>query len=754
MTESEMVTFSKSAVLNQKPKTVAEFLQNQQSLQVLAALASEYNRIPLLWRFTGFFHAFAIFALLAYFNDEKPLDPKQVHHDAEADTEDDLSLNVPHGKDAFGKFFNAAKKVNPLFIVPPFIFLCILVALDQTSKALLKSRLAFSLWKHSYATIANNLDDSRWIRDFTLDVRPLLLTWSCLLPPVGILLILLNTGHTIYKSICSRSNNISHNGLKNSAEECLVLRQQIDTKRQRPREFYNSTWFNPAVTLPYVLAIPASISLCIYFNLGVDALLGYPSANPKFHTVIVIICLYIYGLSTCLSILFMRSYFTFCWNFMSPEYDLEVYDDRIKKLPIKGWFLDFLKLFGREPTSQILWKDVVSINFSSSALPIDNTKRDIEAMVLLRKLAYFYESLAKKMEIHTDCLEIKNSNGRIIEIRLWEISAQDKLKLFEAIRRNCPSIYLDEKVQEALVGSSIMREPQYTQIWFQVLANSTGEEAQGQLQANHILKQGKYTISSGLASGGQAVLYNAKDLEQRAVVLKEFQLTPGESFGAKIESAKDFENESAILSQLSHEGIVKMLDMFYENGRVYIVLEHVEGRTLRQLVAEQGRLEESTILQLCQQMCSILQYLHKQQPPIVHRDFTPDNLIVQPDGKLKLIDFSVAERKRKKLVDCAGKHAYTPPEQFAGEACPQSDIYALGATLYFLATANDPVPISTSVIQDNLYNETLSPLIQKCTQLSLLDRYESIEWILNDIPTKESATDTERGDENIENNVT
>lgn len=80
MTESEMVTFSKSAVLNQKPKTVAEFLQNQQSLQVLAALASEYNRIPLLWRFTGSFHAFAIFALLAYFNDEKPLDPKQVHH--------------------------------------------------------------------------------------------------------------------------------------------------------------------------------------------------------------------------------------------------------------------------------------------------------------------------------------------------------------------------------------------------------------------------------------------------------------------------------------------------------------------------------------------------------------------------------------------------------------------------------------------------------------------------------------------------
>lgn len=718
--------------------TLREVVLRQPSGRLLYALGDEFSSMPFAWRFASGFHMLAILGIIGYFNEEAPLNLEQVLRDGQNEHGTPL-LDAPHGMEALRKYFHAGKKLNPLYVLPPIFFVTALIVLDKLSKPLIKSKTMSAFWAHSYASVAKNFSDHRWIRDFTLDVRLLLLTWACLLPPVGITLMLLNTAYTIFRSIAGDRKNLSLSKEAN-LEECIRFRQQIDDSSRKPREFYNSTWFNPVIALPYICALPTVITLCIYFNLGVDELLGFPSMAPQFHTVFVIICLYIYGLSTCLTVLFMRSYFAFCWNFTSTEYDLEVYSDRIKKLPIKGWFTDFLRLAARDPGTQILWKDVASIKFRSGKLKIDNTKRDIEILQVLRKVAYFYESLANKMDIHNDYLEITNSFGRTIEIRLWELSAAEKLKLFQAIRKHCPAVYLDDKVQQALVGSAVMREPQYTQIWFEVLAGrEESASKEGQLITGQILKVGRYTVSSTIASGGQAVLYLAKDADSRTVVLKEFQLTPGESFGAKIESAKDFENESAILGQLSHESIVEMLDMFYEDGRVYIVLEHVEGRTLRQVVAEDGVLTEEQILNLCKQMCSILQYLHEQNPPVVHRDFTPDNIILQPNGKIKLIDFSVAERRRKKTSDCAGKHAYTPPEQFAGNATIQSDIYALGATMYFLAVGADPTPISTSLLPNPLSSSMpdLSHVIQKCTQLDLIDRYESIEWVKNDLPSEE-----------------
>lgn len=723
-------------------RTLRELLLRQASGRLLFALGEEFSSMPLAWRFASSFHMLAILGIIGYFNDDNPINLDDVLLDGQKEL-GTANLDVPHGIDAIRKYFNAGKKLNPLYVLPPIFFVTTLIILDKLSKPLIKSKTMSAFWTHAYASIAKNFSDHRWIRDFTLDVRPLLLTWACLLPPVGISLMLLNTACTIFRSFAKEQMNSSL-PIEASLDKCISLRQQIDNSSKKPREFYNSTWFNPALALPYICALPTVITMCIYYNLGIDALLGFPSIDPRFHTVFVVIGLYIYGLSACLTVLFMRSYFAFCWNFTSTEYDLELYSDRIKKLPIKGWFTDFLRLAARDPGTQILWKDVSSIKFRSGKLKIDNSKRDIEMLQVLRKVAYFYESLANKMDIHNDYLEITNAYGRTIEVRLWELSAADKLKLFEVIRKHCPSVYLDETVQQALVGSSVMLEPQYTQIWFEVLAGREEVQAkQGQLVNGQVLKEGKYTVSSTITSGGQAVLYQAKDSHSRTVVLKEFQLTPGESFGAKIESAKDFENESAILGQLSHESIVKMLDMFYEGGRVYIVLEHVEGRTLRQIVSEDGVLVEEQILNLCQQMCSILQYLHEQNPPVVHRDFTPDNIILQPNGKIKLIDFSVAERRRKKTSDCAGKHAYTPPEQFAGNATIQSDIYALGATLYYLAAGNDPTPISTSLLPEHLFKSMskLSHLIQKCTQLDLLDRYESIEWVRNDLSSQQEKNE-------------
>jgi serine/threonine-protein kinase len=96
-------------------------------------------------------------------------------------------------------------------------------------------------------------------------------------------------------------------------------------------------------------------------------------------------------------------------------------------------------------------------------------------------------------------------------------------------------------------------------------------------------------------------------------------------------------------------------------------------------------------------MCLVLEYLHTLEPAIIHRDFTPENLLLRSTGSLALIDFNVAEQlESKETKTMVGKHCYVSPEQFRGKATTQSDIYACGCTLYWLLTGQDPEPISMS----------------------------------------------------------
>jgi serine/threonine-protein kinase len=188
-----------------------------------------------------------------------------------------------------------------------------------------------------------------------------------------------------------------------------------------------------------------------------------------------------------------------------------------------------------------------------------------------------------------------------------------------------------------------------------------------------------------------------------------------------------------------------MLDIFAEDRRVYIVLEQVQGTNLRRLVREEGPRPPAEAVQLGIKMCEILNYLHAQQPPVVHRDFTPDNIIIKPDGSLVLIDFSVASHRKQYAGDCVGKHAYTAPDQFRGQSCPQSDLYALGATIYYLLVGSDPVPLSVSHPLQKRADvpAALDSIVARATALKLADRYESAEWLRLDLA--KLATGVESG---------
>jgi serine/threonine protein kinase len=154
-------------------------------------------------------------------------------------------------------------------------------------------------------------------------------------------------------------------------------------------------------------------------------------------------------------------------------------------------------------------------------------------------------------------------------------------------------------------------------------------------------------------------------------------------------------------------------------------------------VEEDGPMTASAILELLPQMLAGLKYIHSRTPAVVHHDFTPDNLICSTSGQLVLIDFDVArEQSTRTLATMVGKQAYTPPEQLRGQAGPASDIYALGATLYFLASGENPRPISRNSLpsarQDSPQWRILDEIISGCTILDTSNRFtiEDIERVL------------------------
>jgi len=605
-----------------------------------------------------------------------------------------------------------------------------LVASSILARLVLPARLLRS-WNYYYGIAVSRLADPRNIRDLALDVRPLILGWMTLAPPTALLLMANNALSQLASTIRRKSSDESLPGC-----ECIRLVQRPDrTDDLGNISFYNSPAFNIVTLGIFAAGIPAAVSAWIYFNTGVDVLLGYPSHDPQFRTVFLCIDLYIYMLGWCLSALFFRSYFTFGLSFTSGEFDIEIYPDVIKVLPLKGWFRDFVLFRNEHVPHQMAWNDVVDVLYHPARLEDKSIEKDSGVLAPLLKAFNLVQAISKSLELQSDSIEIKSAN-RCLPIRLADLSKEQRAQLFFCLRKYAPSVYLDAGAQAALVGSPVLREPRYTEIWFDVLTQGVSGSDAGRLEPGKTLRQDTYTVADGLGSGGQAVVYKATRADGQPVILKEYQLVPGESLEVMIESARAFENESSLLGQLSHDRIVRLEDIFYEDNRVYLVLEYVEGTSLRQLVNRDGPLDENHVIALSVQMCDILIYLHGLNPPIVHRDFTPDNLLLEPDGRVKLIDFSVAQSgKDVKTGECAGKHAYTPPEQFRGQSCPQSDIYGLGATMYFLLVGADPEPISVSCPRADGANISpeLDGVVKGATNLSLAERYESAVWLRTEL---------------------
>lgn len=330
---------------------------------------------------------------------------------------------------------------------------------------------------------------------------------------------------------------------------------------------------------------------------------------------------------------------------------------------------------------------------------------------------------------------------------LSSVSSEDRAKLAAAVERFAPKSTVEAQLTEALRPK---QDKSYTELWLQSLSSSSRTNLDP-LEGGHALKSGSYEVISTLAIGGEGIAYLAHDLRAidsgtvSDVVLKETLIPAYIDKEIQQQCVERFEREARLLKDLESEHIVGLKDYFIEDKRCYLVLEYIRGQSLRQLVAEKGALEPEQVLKLAKQMAEILAFLHSKQ--IIHRDFTPDNLIMQENGKLKLIDFNVAREWDKddgKTGTIVGKHAYVPPEQFRGKPCEASDIYALGATLFYLATGTDPEPISQSSIENH---DKLNGIIKGCTSMSLKTRLANATALCNALNTEsdseqESATET------------
>ncbi len=325
---------------------------------------------------------------------------------------------------------------------------------------------------------------------------------------------------------------------------------------------------------------------------------------------------------------------------------------------------------------------------------------------------------------------------------LWKLriplsSLSSELDLERLILAFCAA--LPEGAGASLLGLSPAKLcPTYTELWLEGLSPETRSDV---LSEGTTIGGGKYVIDQIIGSGGEGVVYSGKRLNSdlavvEPVAVKEFVLPVQGGFLCVARALEHIERENILVKRLSHPGIIKLLDYFVEDNRVYLVLELLEGKTLQSLVEEKGALSEDYVIDLSIQMCEILQYLHSQEPAIVHRDFTPDNLMLLPGGTLKLIDFNVAQQlEATSTQTIVGKQSFIPPEQFRGKATDQSDLYALGATMNFLLTGEEPEPITVS--RPRLTNPRVSfvldAIVAQLTQQDVAERSRRAESVLEEL---------------------
>lgn len=250
----------------------------------------------------------------------------------------------------------------------------------------------------------------------------------------------------------------------------------------------------------------------------------------------------------------------------------------------------------------------------------------------------------------------------------------------------------------------------------------------------------KYEVLRQIGKGGMSIVYLAMDkrLNKQWAVKEIRKKGSGKNDEVIINSLIA---EANLMKKLDHPALPRIVDIIDNGQTIYVIMDYIEGESLDKILEEYGPQPEDVVLNWGIQICDALGYLHSQHPPIIYRDMKPANIMLKPDGNLKVIDFGIArEYKEQNLSDTTvlGTRGYAPPEQHGSRQTDvRSDIYAFGMTLHHLLTGKDPRPAEYIYVPVRQWNPGLSEgieeIINKCTELSPEDRYQNCAELMYDL---------------------
>ncbi|MCB2300799.1 serine/threonine-protein kinase [Clostridium tagluense] len=252
----------------------------------------------------------------------------------------------------------------------------------------------------------------------------------------------------------------------------------------------------------------------------------------------------------------------------------------------------------------------------------------------------------------------------------------------------------------------------------------------------------KYEIIKVLGRGGMGTVYLCKNNR-----LGNFWAI--KEVNGQWKDKIDFLAEPNLLKNLSHIGIVRIIDIFYEDDNLYIVEDYIEGTTLKEYVEAKGSLSAELVTDISLQLCSILGYLHSFNPPIIYRDLKPANIMIKSNNKVVLIDFGIARTYKENQEGdtmILGSMGYIAPEQLINaQSNAQTDIYSLAATMFFMLTSKSINLPSELMFEKNYRSDDdkrLVSVIKKASAIDPKSRY-------NDVSAMQSALNANiAGEEN------
>ncbi|NLB77551.1 MAG: serine/threonine protein kinase, partial [Clostridiaceae bacterium] len=265
----------------------------------------------------------------------------------------------------------------------------------------------------------------------------------------------------------------------------------------------------------------------------------------------------------------------------------------------------------------------------------------------------------------------------------------------------------------------------------------------------------RYEILSEVGSGGMAKVYRAKDRYlQRVVAIKLLK----EELREDSDFLKRFDTEAQAAASLTHPNIVQIYDVGVDNNRYYIVMEFVDGITLKEYIESKGSLDWKETIDISIQIASGLSKAHSRN--IIHRDIKPTNIIMTSEGVPKVADFgiarSVSSQTDTMIIDTIGSVHYSPPEQArGGYTDEQSDIYSIGVTMFEMVTGTlpfegeTPVAVALKHIQDippvpssikHGIPHALDDIILTAMEKSRRDRYSTVSELMRDLENLRSKS--------------